>query len=443
MRAVWTAWATENTKGVEARYIPILDKLDAMGLKPDHILSISDFTTGWITHDLEQAKLVLDELAATDPAQFYDWEIIPDSDPRLFAMAHATFDVPIFKPKGGAWKFDGNGIPMVDHHEAVQVYFSLPDEAAHPDGQPYPILVFEHGIFNDKHEIRPPFTTEIAAQGFATVAMDAVCHGDRLPPWMGDVGQFLCFYDVLHPTAWRDNFRESVANLLWLTHSLQSLADVDFDENGIPDFDPERIYSMGASFGSILGGAYSALETKIEAHVLVASGAKLTSIVRDGEVAEVFDIIEMIEGLLAPDEPITDFIHLLLYGMIQAILDPADSANYVVHTVNDPLPSMNGHAPQVFQQGSAYDDTIGGPPGGWLCRAGGWPQIEPFAWDVGVAHVPAPYAGSAFYQYDTGEHTLIFDSHPLGMASREQVLHFLRTHLDTGVGKIIDPMIAK
>jgi hypothetical protein len=435
MRDAWTAWATD----AKDRYTATLDRLAALGLAPEQILSVADFTTGWVTRDLEAAKLVLDELAQTEPSPFYDWAIVPDADPRLFATAHATFDVPIFKAPRGAWSFDADGRPAIDHVESVLAYFTLPAADAHPDGQPYPILLFEHGMFNDKHEMRPPFTTEIAAQGFAMVAIDAVCHGDRLPPGMGEIGQFFCFYDIFHPEAWRDNFRESVANLAWLTSSLKTLADADLDSNGVPDFDVERIYSLGMSFGSILDGAYAALEDRIDAHVVAAAGAKLTSVALEGEAAQYFELIELIEHLFWPDEPITDFLNLFT-DMLQAVLDPADSANYLVHVIDDPLPLMQGHVPQVFQQGSGYDATIGGPSGGWLCRAAGWPQITPFAWDVGTAHVEAPYFGSAFFQFDTDEHTLIFDDHELGIAARAQVIHFLRTHLDNGVGEIVDPL---
>ncbi|NLH47626.1 MAG: hypothetical protein GX444_03375 [Myxococcales bacterium] len=440
MRDLWTAWATDDETGDGARYSPILKRLAEKGIPPENILALADFTTGWFTRDLTQALAVLNEMAAADPPAFADWEIVPDTDPRLFATAQATFEVPIFKPDGGAWQLDAEGRPLVDHYETVPAYFTLPAADANPDGQPYPILIFEHGLFNDKHEMRPPFTTEIAAQGFATVGIDALCHGDRLPPGTGEIGQILCFYDIFHPLAWRDNFRESVANLMWLRLALNSLAEVDLDENGIPDFDVERVYSLGASFGSILNGTLGSVDPDFEAVALAAAGAKLTSIVREGEAAEYFDLIETIEQLLLPGEPITDFLQLVLFGMLQAILDPADSANYLNHLVKDPLPSMNGFIPQVMQQGSADDETIGGPSGGWLCRSAGWPQIEPVVWDAGVGQVAAPYSGSGYYQFDTEEHTLIFDDDELGIAAREQVIHYLRTHLDDGVGEIIDPL---
>ncbi len=434
MREIWTAWAAGDGS---APYTAALDRLNDLGVAPGRVLSLAEFTTGWITGEMEAAVGVLQERAETAPSSFRDWEIVPDADPRLWATAHAVFDVPVFKPDGAAWELDDAGVPVVDHLETVRAYFTIP--AA---DQPSPLLVFAHGMFNDKHEMTPPFTTEIAAQGWAMVAIDAVCHGDRLEPGTGEIGQMLCFYDVFHPGAWRDNFRESAADLVWLTYALSSLAEVDLDENGVPDFDVTRIYFMGASLGSILGGVFSAVNENVEAHVLTAAGAKLTSIVLEGEASQYLDWIALFEQWLLPGEPITDFLRLLM-DMLQAVLDPADPANYVMHTNREPLAVMNGYQPQVLQQGAAYDDVVGGPSGGWLCRAGGWPQLTPFAWDVGAEHAPTPYSGSAFYQFDTEEHTLIFDTDPLSDATRAQIYHFLTTHLADEVGEIIDPLAAR
>ena len=438
MRTVWAARANGETSGPGGRYTSILDRLARLGLPPEQVLSIADFTTGWITRDLEAARLVLEELADAAPSHFYDWEIDPHSDPRLWATAHATLDVPIFKPGGHAWTFDAEGRPVVDHFEPVKAYFTLPASDAGPYGPPHPILVFGHGLFNRKEEIRPPFTTEAAAQGFATVSIDAVCHGDRMPPG-GELGRFFCFFDFFHMPAWRDTWRESVANTSWLVRSLETLEGLDLDGDGAADFDTGRVYYLGSSLGTILGGTFAALEPLIDAHVMVASGAKITSIALDGPVAPLFDLIELFEGISRPDRPVTDFLQVSL-GMFQAIFDPADPANYLVHLNDDPLPVMDGHAPQVFQQASAFDESLGGVSGGWFCRAGGWPQMVPFAWDAGVPHVSAPYLGSAFCQYDTSDHTILFSHDPLGKALRAQVFHFLRTHLETGVGEIIDPL---
>ncbi|NLH49003.1 MAG: hypothetical protein GX444_10415 [Myxococcales bacterium] len=439
MREIWRAWIDGTADETTERYRAALTRLDGLGVPPDQILSIADFTTGWITRDLEAAVGKLDTLFESSPSAFRDWEIVPDGDPSLWATAHAVFDVPIFKPDGEPWAFDSNGTPIVDHYETLRAYFTIPAAEATPGGQPYPIVIFEHGIMSDMHELRPPFTTEIARRGFAMIAIDAICHGDRLPPGTGEVGQLLCFFDIFHPGAMRDNFRETASNFVWLTRAVATLKDVDLDGNGTPDFDTTRIYGVGSSFGSGMGGMSASVDRNVEAQVLNASGAKLTNVLVDGGAAPVFLVISLIEKLLLPEEPITDFIRILM-DLLQSILDPADPANYVMHAIDDPLEIMEGHQPQILQQSGAFDEEIGGPSGGWLCRAGGWPQMIPYVWDAGVPHVTAPYEGSAFYQFDTSEHHLIFDDDPLSPATREQIFHFLETHFNTGIGEIIDPL---
>ncbi|MCL4233586.1 MAG: hypothetical protein KJ042_03600 [Deltaproteobacteria bacterium] len=439
MRSVWSARSGENDDGAGGSLADALDRLAERGFPAENVLSLSSFTTMHATRDLEAAARVLAEYAEDHPPAFYDWEIVDDASSELWATAHATVDVPIFQDADGAWTYDADGEPTIDHVEPVRVFFVLPAIDAHPDGAPWPMLLFEHGIFNDKHEMRAPFTTHAAQTGFAIAAADGVCHGDRLPPGMGEVGQFLCFFNLLRPDVIRDNFRETVTDTLWIARALRTLGDTDLDEDETPDFDTTHIANMGMSFGSIVAGSVLALDPELDANVLAASGAKFASIILEGEAAPYFEAIRAIEGILAPGEPVTDFLHLVMHVM-QTILDPADPANFVARAMNKPLDVMDGIVPTVLQQGSAYDETIGGPPGGWLCRSGGWPQLEPFAWDVGATHASAPYEGSAFYQFDTEEHTLIFDDDALGAAARDQILHFLRTNLDTGTGEVIDPL---
>ncbi|MCC6157394.1 MAG: hypothetical protein IT350_05025 [Deltaproteobacteria bacterium] len=439
MRAAWSVLNGKSEDGAGEQFADTLGRLAEHGIPPEDVLSFSSFTTMHATRDLEAAARVLAEYAEDHPPAFSDWEIVEDDAPEIWATAHATVDVPIFQGADGAWTYDANGVPAIDHLEPVRVFFVLPAPGAHPDGALWPMLFFEHGIFNDKHEMRAPFTTQAAQTGFAIAASDGVCHGDRLPPGMGEVGQFLCFFNLLRPDVIRDNFRETVTDTLWIARALRTLGDTDLDEDETPDFDTTHITNMGMSFGSIVAGSVLALDPELDANVLAASGAKFASIILEGEAAPYFEAIRAIEGLVAPGEPVTDFLHLVMHVM-QTILDPADGANFARRAMDDPLDVMGGIVPTVLQQGSAYDETIGGPPGGWLCRSGGWPQLEPFVWDVGATHASAPYEGSAFYQFDTEEHTLIFDDDALGAAARDQILHFLRTNLDTGTGEIIDPL---
>ncbi len=439
MRTAWSALYGASDDGAGGVLVDALSRLNDRGYPDQQVLALSSFTTMHATADLEAAARVLAEYAADHPPALYDWEIVEEAGPELWATAHATVDVPIFQGADGAWTFDANGDPTVDHVEPVRVFFVLPAADAHPGGPPYPVLLFEHGIFNDKHEMRAPYTTQSATTGIAIAASDGVCHGDRLPPGTGEVGQFLCFFNLARPDVIRDNFRETTTDTLWIARALRSLDNVDLDEDEAPDFDTAHVFNMGMSFGSIVAGSLLALDPDMDANVLAASGAKFASIVLEGEAAPYFEAIRALEALIAPGEPVTDFLYLVMH-VLQTILDPADPANFVRRAMSDPLAPMGGAIPDVLQQGSAYDETIGGPPGGWLCRSGGWPQLEPFAWDVGATHVAAPYEGSAFYQFDTEEHTLIFDDDALGAAAREQILHWLRTRLDTGTGEVIDPL---
>lgn len=439
MQQIWLDWklgSDETWNG--QRYVEKFEKLHQMGINPLDVLSIAEFNTQKVTTGLEIARSRIDELVASFSPSFSDWEVIPHGSPSLFATAYATFGTPNFRNDQGKWKFDYQEQLILDHWEPIRARFTIPADDAHADGQPYPVLIFGHGLGSSKEEFREPFMSFAAESGFAVAGIDFVCHGDRLTSVLGDFGNLLCFMNFFKPESFRDAWRQSVTDTLWFVQAIKALEDMDLDSNGVPDFDVENIYFMGASLGSVLGGSITALEPSIGAHVLACSGSNFTSIVLDGSAQIYFSVVEFIEELFDMDFSLIEHAHVLM-ALLQTVAEPADSINYITHTQLDPFPLMDGHTPQIFQQGSAWDDTLGGPSGGYLCRAGGWPQLEPFTWDVGTDHVSAPYPGSGFYQYDTDDHNFLFERDVWGVAVRTQIFHFLRTHLETGTGEIIDP----
>lgn len=446
MRNVWEAWANEQKDdALYGKYSDSLTHLKDKGLDPSEILSISEFTTLDTVCDLNDARMVLNQRAIDMPPSFKSWNPDATTHPYVQSYSTATLPTPIFQNGNGIWERNGQGELVVQSTEDVEILMSFPKDNATVEGQPYPVILYGHGLGDHKESfMESGLGNYMAGNGFAMIGMDNMCHGDRAPIPHDPVTSLLCYFNFLDPLNFRDNIRESLANQMWLARAVkEALGSVDMipdGGDGIMDFDVDHIYYMAISLGSIQGGTFAALEENLDAAVMASAGGKWTGIALEGPYMGGFvDIAELIDRIV-PDLNAEELLWTV-GNMAQHILDSSDPANFLTHMRDEPIPGLESHDPDIFQQGASEDYMIGGVSGAYYCRAAGWPQMNPYAWDVGyVEHEDCPYSGSGFYQYDTDEHFLLWMSGTMGDAVREQAVHFLKTNMETGIGEIIDPM---
>ena len=94
----------------------------------------------------------------------------------------------------------------------------------------------------------------------------------------------------------------------------------------------------------------------------------------------------------------------------------------------------------MLQFGVSRDKIAGGEGNLAFARAGGWPQLIPYATDAGTEKVEAPYVGTAFIEYDDDDHLSVSDpENPIGKSIVAQMQHYLTTYLETGEGELIWP----
>ena len=202
-----------------------------------------------------------------------------------------------------------NPFPVATGTETVPVLVTIPN-AASGKTRPaagWPIVIFQHGITRNRTDMFA-ISQAMSAQGFAVIAIDAPLHGlpSTNPFYINTTpfaqlgahertfdidiakndgsacptGQSVCPDGVADPSGSyfinlsslltsRDNIRQAVADLLVLSHSIASM---DVNGDGTKDFDSGKIDFTGQSLGSIIGTAFTAIDTSVHQIVLNVPG---------------------------------------------------------------------------------------------------------------------------------------------------------------------------
>ncbi len=333
--------------------------------------------------------------------------------------------------------------PVSTHRLTMSIWLPLEGEG------PWPTVVWSSGLGSGRLQGRE-LATFAAPEGFATVAIDAVSHGDH-----PDVGEqpdsvaatalrFFGFTQMdrtMAPELLRDHFRQSTYDKLQLFRLLAG--GISVDEDPEPELLTERLVYLGVSLGGVMAVEPLSLSSDISAAVLVVPGGRMSAIMDDSELFA--PLINVVSGLREVDR-------LFFNAAVQAVVDPGDAVNYAPHLQQD---RFAGPAPSVLA-GVALDDEIVPNSASWaLMRALGLPlvgdELRPVA---GLTErAMAPVSGncgetctSGYLQFDVvfrgGEvRDATHSSVPASATGVEAWLHFLRSHVDTGVAEIIDPYV--
>lgn len=174
-------------------------------------------------------------------------------------------------------------IPALVRNEAISVLVFIPAAPAPTAG--YPVVLFEHGITRKKEDLFA-IGSQLAAYGFASVAIDTVLHGSRaaqiltanIPGVIDCTGtpdpstNAGCFAQIFSTDllATRDNFRQTVLDTQKLVRVLKNCGTTACGDLKV---DNTRISFMGQSLGALIGGVTAAVTSDIRAAVLNVGGA--------------------------------------------------------------------------------------------------------------------------------------------------------------------------
>ena len=281
-------------------YRAALSALTTSGMNIHSVVGMAVFTTGTPTAELDTVRAdILSRALPTLPAPTQS-DVFPD-----YCVYNSMISMPVYQAgtppymsHGGAWAFDANGKPLVDHMEMARVVFTVPRKVVPPAGAGFPLVVFVRtGGGGDRPLVdrgvcaTPDFTVpvtpgsgpaqDLARVGFAGVQVDGPLGGIRNTT-MGDE-QFLVF-NVLNPSALRDNVRQSAVELILLEHAVAGMTFDTSDCPGAPaktTFDTNHVALMGHSMGAWIAPLAVAAEPNFGATILSGAGGSYIANIMD------------------------------------------------------------------------------------------------------------------------------------------------------------------
>ncbi len=348
----------------------------------------------------------------------------------------------------------GSPAPVANYVLPVTVWLPL----AGMGTAPYPTIVFGHGLGGGRTQAAQ-LAGFAAPQGIATVAIDAVQHGDHPTiPAMASrdaLSTILRFFTLtpggadgraMRALELRDNFRQSTWDKLQLTRVLRTSPDVTGDS--MPDLDGTRLAYLGVSLGGIMGPELIALTDAYRAAVLVVPGARISSIISDSTQFRPLVLLARPSGV--SDGDVDRF-----FGVLQSVIDRADPGSYAPNILADRLPVGGAMAiPNTLLGVVLDDDTVPNSANYALARALGVSIVPPvLRAEVGLGMTAPPpvvanvgmTATAGLLQFDvirSSTGTVSRATHGnvgASIVGAAAWLHFLRTHWDAGRAEIIDP----
>jgi len=319
---------------------------------------------------------------------------------------------------------DALGTPTVQSTETVPFLMTTPNTAG-----PWPVVIFQHG-FTVSKSVMLGVANTLAKAGMATIAIDSVLHGDRTynidlvtqDPATGAVtantpdgtadssGQW--YLNLGYLLNFRDNIRQSVADLIHLTRLLEVQGmDVVNNATGVPGADtiPDLMVSaavpisyVGHSNGGILGTMLAAVEPAIKTYVLANPGGVYADIgLNSAEISP-----SVLAGLASKGVTPGTADFNAFFVAAQTVLDDGDPINYAATT------AAAGKNLLMFKQVS--DLVVPNTATDALALSLGLQQVAAApagaTWLLGVN--ASPFAGSGITVFTQGSHSSFLTPSP-------------------------------
>ncbi|MFO8057835.1 MAG: hypothetical protein R6V10_11110 [bacterium] len=367
-------------------YAPALDALSKEGIQAKELAALTVFRTGDPTARMRKLFQGVKDMRIEQAGAFRKTR-----DYDLYTVVEGAVDMPQFQtgepPYGdgesGYIRFDASGRPVVQREERVPLCLTVPKGEMPEEG--FPIMIYVHGTggvstqvvdrgvkpmegdkspqergmieslrYYSEHHAEPGTgpALVLARRGIAAAGASQPQNGER----GGQAGQYY-FYNFFNPEALRDNILQAAAEASLLLRYLQT---VELDPSLVPEtetgggpvkFNPELVFGMGQSLGSLILGPWGGVETDVKALIPAGNGAYWSLFITEGNPFDMKTLRRIDKGF---GEAVLgmDRYHPTI-SMLANVLAPADPFAYQPHYIDKPFP---GRGPKhVWASFGLYD----------------------------------------------------------------------------------------
>lgn len=262
--------------------------------------------------------------------------------------------VPMYTETGDPGTFltrDADNLPYYNGDTTAEVMVRIPCSLLE-SGEAGMILQYGHGLLGSKGEARTGYLSEMADRyGWVVVASD----------WVGmfedDTGKIteMMVFDIsdfaMLPERSLQGFVQKDLALRLVREVL--VDDPEFQVDGLPVMDPERVGYYGNSQGAILGGGYVGMSQQIERAVLGVGGSPYAILLSRSADFDPFFLL-----FTAKFDDQRDIAFLITH--MQTVWDSAEAAGWLKQM--NQAPQDGSPAKQILQQvaiGDAQVTTLG------------------------------------------------------------------------------------
>lgn len=325
-------------------YQAALVRLAGLGIAAADVAGLATFTT-----DDPQAtigRFYRDLLARPRPqieAPFVRREVFADYCvyQTTIPMLDYQQGTPPYMLAGGGWAVDGSGQPVAPHPMRSNFWLTVPRRPMPAAGYPTVVFVRTGGGGDRPLVDRVTHTTptgpsgpagsgpalHFTRAGYAALSVDGPLGGLRNPDAQDE--QFLIF-NILNPTALRDNLRQSAIEIAQLAHIVGDLNVDTGDCLGAParsKLDIGKLALMGHSTGSVIATLAAAIEPRYGAVLLSgAGGSWIENVLHKRKPIDVKPFAELIIGYANEGRSLHEFDPAL--SLVQWAAEPADAQIY-------------------------------------------------------------------------------------------------------------------
>lgn len=297
----------------DPRFDAVAEVLAAQIDGDDRVVAGTVFTTQSLTGDDDAVKAAI---AAESPV----WTPGDCSDDGGIRRCEASLSVIDFL--GDDQQLAAGEIPSPQRH------YSLPVSVWLPSGEgPFPVVIYGHGLGEERQEGRKLARDVGVAAGFAVVAIDAPRHGGHPFSSANELQSILGFFGVtmgeqagFDVAQLRDHFRAATWDKLQLLTALRAGVAVDGRM-----LDSSSIGYSGHSLGAVMGVSFLAL-SDVGAGELSVPGGRVSEIVQYGGTFA--PLINTLRPEAATDGDVDRF-----FPMLQTAIERGDAANYAARAV--------------------------------------------------------------------------------------------------------------